>query len=83
MSRHLTQLDLIIVALYLLLIFTAGLLLTRRASSSVDEFFIGGRGWSRIAAASSGGPGRALRNWLIALAALFGFNFGLGWLLLR
>ncbi len=43
MSRHLTQLDLIVVASYLLLIFAAGMLLTRRASKSVDEFFIGGR----------------------------------------
>jgi len=33
--------------------------------------------------ATTGKPGRELRNWLIALALLFGFNFGLGWLLLR
>jgi SSS family transporter len=41
--RTLSQLDLLVVAVYLLLIFTAGILLTRRASSSVDDFFIGGR----------------------------------------
>ncbi len=41
--RSLSQLDLIIVAVYLLLIFAAGMVLTRRASSSVDDFFIGGR----------------------------------------
>jgi SSS family transporter len=41
--RHLSLLDLAVVAAYLLLIFSAGMLLTRRASRSVDDFFIGGR----------------------------------------
>ena len=41
--RSLSQLDLIVVAVYLLLIFVAGMVLTKRASNSVDDFFIGGR----------------------------------------
>lgn len=43
MTRQLSQLDIIVVAIYLLLIFIAGMWLTRRAGQSVDEFFVGGR----------------------------------------
>ena len=43
MTRQLSQLDMIVVIAYLLLIFIAGLWLTKRAGRSVDDFFIGGR----------------------------------------
>ncbi len=43
MTRQLSQIDLIIVVTYLLLIFVAGIWLTRRAGRSVDDFFVGGR----------------------------------------
>jgi len=43
MTRHLSQLDLLVVVSYLLLIFIAGMWLTRRAGRSVDDFFVGGR----------------------------------------
>jgi len=43
MTRHLNQIDLIVVISYLLLIFVAGMWLSHRAGSSVDEFFVGGR----------------------------------------
>ena len=43
MTRQLSQLDLLVVVAYLLLIFIAGMWLTRRAGRSVDDFFVGGR----------------------------------------
>ncbi len=43
MMRQLSQIDLLVVIAYLLLIFIAGIWLTRRAGRSVDDFFIGGR----------------------------------------
>jgi Na+/proline symporter len=43
MTRQLSQLDVLVVVGYLLLIFIAGLWLTKRAGRSVDDFFVGGR----------------------------------------
>ncbi len=73
MTRQLSQLDMIVVVAYLLLIFIAGLWLTKRAGRSVDDFFIGGR---------------HMPWWLIgismaAVVLLFTVNFSIGWLLLR
>ncbi len=73
MTRQLSQLDMIVVIAYLLLIFIAGLWLTRRADRSVDDFFIGGR---------------HMPWWLIgismaAVVLLFTVNFSIGSLLLR
>jgi SSS family solute:Na+ symporter len=41
--RTLETLDYTIIGLYLLLVFAAGLVLTRRASQSLEHFFVGGR----------------------------------------
>jgi len=41
--RLLTDLDIAVVIGYLLIIFAAGMLLTRTANKSIDEFFVGGR----------------------------------------
>jgi len=54
-----------------------------RLEAFVQKIRPGGRGWQHITALATGGPGRALRNWLIALVMLFSLNFGFGWLLLR
>ena len=43
----------------------------------------GGPGWRRVSGRMRAGPGPALARWLLALAALFGLNFGVGWWLLR
>ncbi len=54
-----------------------------RLEAFVELIRPGGRGWQGFAALASGGPGQALRNWVLALIVLFSINFGLGWLLLR
>lgn len=72
--RQLSQLDLIVVIAYLLLIFIAGMWLTRPGRASLDH---------PLVLVADYGLGLALRNWLLALALLFGFNFSIGWLLLR
>ena len=41
--RTLESLDYTVIGLYLLLVFAAGLLLTRRAGQSLEHFFVGGR----------------------------------------
>ncbi len=42
--RTLAVIDWVVVGLYLLLVTAAGVVLTRRASRSVEDFFVGGRG---------------------------------------
>jgi SSS family solute:Na+ symporter len=54
-----------------------------RLQSFVCRIRPGGYGWRGFGEADWRGPGRAVRNWLLAVAVLFGFNFGLGWILLR
>jgi len=44
--RNLALVDWVVVGLYLLLVMTAGVVLTRRAGRSVEDFFVGGRGMS-------------------------------------
>lgn len=43
MTRSLSPLDLMVVALYRVMISIAGMWLTRRAGQPADEFFVGGR----------------------------------------
>ena len=40
--RTLSIVDWVVVGLYLLLVMTAGVVLTRRAGRSVEDFFVGG-----------------------------------------
>ncbi|MFT5138603.1 MAG: SSS family solute:Na+ symporter [Lysobacterales bacterium] len=48
-----------------------------------DSIRPGGAGWREFSNLNDGKPGQALLHWFLALIALFGVNFGLGWLLLR
>ncbi len=44
--RLISNLDLLVIFIYLALVFILGLLLTRRAGQSIEHFFVGGRGLS-------------------------------------
>jgi SSS family transporter len=63
-------------------------LLTAAVTRDKLELFVqkirpGGLGWRGFSVAHDGKPGKAIRNWLLALFLLFGLNFSLGWVLLR